>query len=560
MAGKASAVDLGSHTIKVLALKLGKNGVAVQRFGASNASDGAQGLSDLGIPIKNVVVGLAGRDMTLRYTQVPPSPDWQLRNLMDLEIQDLSSQSGGQLSADYNLLPIVDEEAGMDTILMGLARDEALGGAVSVIADAAGSVNGHVPNCIALYNAYLRCAPIDDEDEVVCLANIGRETSDIALVRGQDLLFARNLSSGGKVLDDAIGAAFNVSERKAESLKHDLLDLDPASRGRYASGHAEKVTLAAGGAASMIVSAIQSSLAFCQSQTKIQDLRLDRVLLSGGSASIRGLRGMLREALRCPVEIFDPWVSVDLSSLPADDMQQLDLLRCEAVVALGLALSRADPNLYALEILPENIKRRQRFLQRTVYNIGAGLVGVALLVLAAMQSQAELKQGESASRVLRRESNSVISIHEQAENLVEANAIERAIATQLSAKSIPLDGLLRTLRAIQDTLPDELWVTAVEVGKKSQGGRNSGSNTRPVIIVKGSGKPVGGIDVGAAYRRFVAEFKAHDMIRPPSRQSSEGDDEPPPQSLQRVKTAVQTKGQLTEFTFEIDFMPEVEEG
>ena len=26
--------------------------------------------------------------MTLRYSQVPPTPDWQLRNLMDLEIQD----------------------------------------------------------------------------------------------------------------------------------------------------------------------------------------------------------------------------------------------------------------------------------------------------------------------------------------------------------------------------------------------------------------------------------------------------------------------------------------
>ena len=41
MAGKATAVDPGSHTWKILSLKDGKNGLAVTRFGAVPASDGA---------------------------------------------------------------------------------------------------------------------------------------------------------------------------------------------------------------------------------------------------------------------------------------------------------------------------------------------------------------------------------------------------------------------------------------------------------------------------------------------------------------------------------------
>ena len=90
MAGKTVAIDPGSHTLKVLSLKDGRNGLEVTAFAACPASQGAQGLLDTAIPIKNAVAGVAGRDMTLRYTQVPPAPDWQLRNLMELEIADLS--------------------------------------------------------------------------------------------------------------------------------------------------------------------------------------------------------------------------------------------------------------------------------------------------------------------------------------------------------------------------------------------------------------------------------------------------------------------------------------
>jgi Tfp pilus assembly PilM family ATPase len=257
MANRAVAIDLGSHGGRAIAVKATKHGLAVTRFVSAPAAEAADVLHSSGLSLQGVICGLAGRDMTLRYSQVPPTPDWQLKNLMDLEIQDLAAQSGGALSADYNLLPTQDPEAGVDTVLLALAKDEALQRLQQLAKAAGGTCGGFVPNCVALYNAYLKCGPVEP-DTVVCLANIGHETIDIALVKGQDLLFARNLSGGGKVLDDAIAAAFNVSARKAESLKHELLDLDPQSRGRFASGQAEKVTMAAGGAAPVITAGIQS--------------------------------------------------------------------------------------------------------------------------------------------------------------------------------------------------------------------------------------------------------------------------------------------------------------
>ena len=499
MANKATAVDLGSHSAKILVAQTGKHGVKLLRFAGlpRGEGDGAVSLAEAGIPLAGAVCGLAGRDMTLRYSQVPPTPDWQLRNLMDLEIQDLAQQSGGALSADYNLLPAQDPEAGVDTVLLALAKDEALDRLTGEVAGAGGSVAAFVPNCTALYNAFLKCGPVE-ADAVVCLVNIGHGTIDLAIVKGTDLLFARNLGTGTAVLDEAIASSFNVSARKAEALKKDLLDLDPQSRGRYASGQAEKVTLAATSAAASISAAIQSSLSFCKAQTKIADLRLDRVLLAGGGSRLRGVRGFLRETLRCPVEVFDPFANLDLAALPPADAEQLQAMRHEAVVALGLAVGRLDDTLYSLEILPEGVRKAQRFRQRTVWNIVAAVVVVAVLALQWRHGAARAEAVTRAEQAMRRQIGSANSTHNEAAALIDANQEQRVLVEHLAKQAVAHHGLLRVQRAVVAHLPPQLWIDKIEVVQASGGARR-----RPAVVVEGAGKALDGVEVS----RVILEFR-----------------------------------------------------
>ncbi|MFO1051607.1 MAG: pilus assembly protein PilM [Planctomycetota bacterium] len=515
MAGKATAIDLGSSTVKLAAVKAGKHGLVLTRFAAFPNEEAAQGIAAAGIPLKSSVAGLAGRDMNLRYTQVPPSPDWQLRNLMDLEIQDMATQTGGSLSADYNLLPVVDEEGGTETVLLAFARDEALARAAELVARAGGSIEAHVPNCIALYNAFVRCGPVE-EDTTTCVVSLGRETIDLAIVRGVDLLFARNLSNGGKVFDDAIAQSFNVSERKAESLKKELLDLDPFSRGRYASGQAEKVTMAAGGAGSAIVAAIQSSLAFCRSQTRNPSLALDKVLICGGTSRVRGITGMLREALRCPVEAFDPFERVDLSALPAEDVEALERHRTEAVIALGLAAGRVDDSLYQLEILPESVRRRRNFLQRTIWNIAAAVVVVAALAVLATRTRDRAEEARTAGAKLRALKKSITEVDDAATEKAAQNDQLRAVIETVAERAVPLDSVLLTLRAISRCKPDEIWITGIELKRDSVKPQGRTGDGGAVVVIKGKGKDLTGRDTIAAYQSFLTAFKAfsYDGVSP----------------------------------------------
>ncbi|MFT4840042.1 MAG: type IV pilus assembly protein PilM [Planctomycetota bacterium] len=506
MASKATAVDIGSHSAKILVAQEGKHGISVLRFAGLPNPDGRVALADSGIPLKDSTCGLAGRDMTLRYSQVPPTPDWQLRNLMDLEIQDLAQQSGGDLSADYNLLPI-DDDSGSDTVLLALAKNEGLDRMQALVTAGGGSVSAFSPNCTALYNAYLKCGPVE-VDTVVALVNIGHQTIDLAIVRGTDLLFARNLTSGTKGLDDAIASNFNVSVRKAEVLKKDLLDLDPQSRGNYKSGQAEKVTMAAMSAATSIPAAISSSLSFCKAQTKISDLRIDKVLICGGGARLRGLRGLLRENLRCPVELFDPFANLDLSALSPEDAEQLQQMRHEAVVALGLAVGRLDDSLYAIEILPEAVRKKQRFQQRTIFNILAAVVIVALLFFKMENNKEEMAFNKTASSKLNRKVGRVTNIHEAAEEVLAANKVNRELVNHLRQRALPLHGVLRVQRAIGKHLPPQLWVEKISVG----GGRSRGGMSSAQVIVQVAVKELNGADTGRVLTDFNQKFKADPVM------------------------------------------------
>jgi hypothetical protein len=222
------------------------------------------------------------------------------------------------------------------------------------------------------------------------------------------------------------------------------------------------------------------------------------VLLAGGGSRLRGVRGFLREALRCPVELFDPFANLDVSSLPPADAEQLQAMRHEAVVALGLAVGRLDDTLYSLEILPEAVRKAQRFRQRTVWNIAAAVLVVAVLALQWRHGAAAAEAASSTEVMLRRRIAAAKSTHEEAATLIAANAQQRAIVDHLSAQALAQHGLLRVQRAVVAHLPPQLWIEKIEV---APGG--GAMRKRPAIVVEGAGKALNGVEVS----RVMLDFK-----------------------------------------------------
>lgn len=385
MASTGLGVTIGSHSLRAVKLRRKGSGFVVQKVFSERIDEATRpaagrALAARGLTGAPVTLGLTGRDVIIRYSQVPPVPDWRLKTLMKFEVDEVGSQSGGDVSADYRKLNLPDPEGTREeeTILVALARNRHIDEQLKALASGGLKLAGGCPNSVALFNAFAVNATYTEEETAI-LVNVGREDVDVAIQRGGELLFARNATPGGKAFTEALMQAFSTTESKAEQMKLTKGDVTPKGQARYADGSAEKVANAMMGVAGQMSSLIQSTLLIARAQTRMPDLRIDRVLLAGGGASLKGLDLYLKQAMGVPVERFNPFVLCDLEGLSPDDRQLVDGAPHEFAVAVGLAQLRLSPAAYVLEVLPAGLKRQRDFWTKGIFAVGAAVVMAAVL-------------------------------------------------------------------------------------------------------------------------------------------------------------------------------------
>lgn len=462
MAKTSIGVDVGSRTAVALkgAWKGGTFHVAGVAIGQNAVGDIGSGWASLGPDFKlsGARVAISGREVNVRYTRVPEVPDWQLRNLMRFEVQEIGDQSGTEVASDFNLLPRPPEIVGEDVVLLAMARESLLKEHLDGLEGAGGTIEAFSPASIALYNAFVRYGVV--QDDTVLVANIGHEATDVVLVRGADLLFARNLSGGAGLFDEALMQRLDLDEVRAESVKIDHVDLAPGRR--HASPENEKATRAVMAAAGQLMSLLQSSVMFCKSQVKISGLKLDRVLLTGGGAAIEGLPEYLSAGMGVAVERFDAFHVVDTSNLSEDDAHLLAEHELESVVALGLATMSSDEEAYSLEILPEAIAKKREFLGGTIWLIATAVLALAFLGYKAYHLSGQLGEWETLRTRFEGTASRAKRVHNATEDLVAENAQLARRLEELHALGGSGEQVARTLALLDDHMPADFWVKRIE--------------------------------------------------------------------------------------------------
>jgi len=520
MARTATGIDIGSRTNKFVRgqYKGGKfqlTDFAVAPHSANSIAD-AWSSGEAGFKLGLSRVGLTGRDVNIRYTRVPRVPDWQLRKLMRFEVEEVGGASGSAVASDFNLLPAMPEVEDEDIVLLALARESLLAEHAEGLASVGGTLDAFSPCAIALYNAWTHFGVV--EDETVLIANIGHENLDVILVRGPDLLFARNLTGGGRLFDDAIAERFGVSKQRAEELKIDLATLEPGARHR--SPDQEKASRAALAAGGQLLSLLQSTVMFCKTQVKVSNLRVDRVLLCGGGAALAGLTKYLSSGLGVPVELFDAFRVVDTSALAPDAAERLEEYKLEAVVALGLATMASDGDAYGIEILPAALRRRREFVGGTVWAIAAAAIAVAFLGWSAFSTKSQLDAVKSEVSNLEARLRRSRETHRRTEELLKQSAqLERDASTLqgIAGSGAQLAGVLEQ---IESDLPDGFWVESLaSEWRFHEQLRVKRGEERPIVRIDGRTRE-GVESISALLDTYVGKLRARfpgaELIHAPS--------------------------------------------
>jgi len=467
MASQAIGIDIGNHAIKIAWLqRKGATTRAVRLFRATLSGDEdlvrMQGaIQRAGMRGGPGLLGITGRDLIVRYTHVPPVPDWRLKLLMQFEINEVSGQSGGEVAADFRRLslPVETDE---ETVLVSLARDTWLRPRLNAVRGSGIRADGGCPNSVALFNAFLAHGSYED-GETTYLVNIGRDNIDMAIQRDGELLFARNMAGGGQMFTESIMGTFGLREPKAEKNKVTKGDLTPKGKAQYPDATAEKLANAMQGPAGQLVSMIQSTVMICRAQTRITDLNVDRLLLCGGGAQMKGLRDYFGANMSVPVELFNPVEDLDLSALPAEDADELGDVPLDFATAVGLAETLLQPTAFRLEVLTEKEKIKRRFAQRTIWSLAAAAAMLVLIVLLFQDRSAQIAQVKTANIDLDKINRRVSSDIKAQKKAITAESDARHKEIALRVRRLPGSLMREVVIALGANEPAGMFLQALEL-------------------------------------------------------------------------------------------------
>ncbi|HLG43307.1 MAG TPA: pilus assembly protein PilM [Planctomycetota bacterium] len=390
-------IDLGTSSIKVVELRrgLGKIRVAgmsrkrVAHLRASEYPHMAPRVLGEVIAGRSegarAVLGITGRDINLQIRVFPASKMTSYAQMMRNEINGLR-QEQPDLYVDYATLRGPDAYYPKYLSIIGMGKNSFVDERVS-IANAAGVRSTDViPTPFALYAAYARSYP--GEGGVVMLLNIGADNTDLVLVRGGRLIFARNISQGAKLFDDQIrqGGIKVESEAEFYKIKYGSLGAEGDDP------RADEIRPAMRQGAWQLVGMLKSSLTYAKNQLDEPDLAVDHAYVAGGGAKIPGLLGYLKSALNTPVDPLDPFKSFDTTFIRQSGENEATAIPSDMAIATGLAiLGLNGARNTSVSLLPDRVRERRNARRTVPFLIAAialfvvtlGVVTVSLRARAA---------------------------------------------------------------------------------------------------------------------------------------------------------------------------------
>jgi type IV pilus assembly protein PilM len=195
-----------------------------------------------------------------------------------------------------------------------------------------------------LNKATLSGSHYTEGDEIGMVLEIAASNTTITLVRGGRVLMNRNIGVSGDDFTAAVQRAFGLDFDTAEEVKLDygtasirteddeeLLNFD-AKREEYSPS---RVYESLRPVLVDLTTEIRRSLEFFRVQAG--DADINRMVLAGGGAKLRGLPEAISDALGFRVDLANPWLTVAVDE-NRFDLEQLRKIGPEFAVPLGLAL------------------------------------------------------------------------------------------------------------------------------------------------------------------------------------------------------------------------------
>ncbi|HBG45440.1 MAG TPA: pilus assembly protein PilM [Deltaproteobacteria bacterium] len=341
----AVAFDIGSNSIKLVQMNRAKKGWELIKMGMAELPpeaivDGSiidsmtvtNTLRDLvkehGVKVKDAVSSLTGHSVIIKKVSFPAMTEDELADSIQWEAEQYIPFPISDVNIDFQILGADSEGRGQMDVMLVAVKKDVINDYTNVIKEAGLNPVVIDVDSFALENMMEINYPIAP-GENIAMVNIGASITSISVILGGLTIFTRSIPMGGNQFTEEIQRQLSVSFRDAEDLK----------TGRKAASEQESSELASsvGSVSTNLTFEVKRSLDFFLGGA--QGSYVSKIYLSGGGSKVAGLQNLMQDKTSIPVEVVNPFKSIEASS------KQFDRERLKEAapffgVAVGLATRR----------------------------------------------------------------------------------------------------------------------------------------------------------------------------------------------------------------------------
>ena len=341
-------IDIGSHAVKAVLLSQGESGYSLEDYAIEPMPRGAvidreiQDIEAVGNVIakirkkisnavKDSSIAVSGQTVITKviYMDVALTDD-ELASQIEIEADSLIPYPLDEVSLDFEKLSVNESDPTKVNVLLSAARTESIGARVAALE--AGGFKTKVVDVesYAISRTFDLCVeqlPEDAATKTVAMVDIGATMTLFSVHHEGEHVYSRDQLFGGEQYTRSIVSYYNQTFDEAEAAKVSD-NLPPNYRFEVlAPFHTILVQ--------QIRRAIQMFL------TSSGHEKVDYLLISGGTALVEGVEGLLTEELGIFSIVANPVANISIA--PRVDQEHLSKAAPQLMVAAGLALRSFTP-------------------------------------------------------------------------------------------------------------------------------------------------------------------------------------------------------------------------
>ncbi|MBW1715427.1 MAG: type IV pilus assembly protein PilM [Deltaproteobacteria bacterium] len=341
-------IDIGSHSIKVAEIEDTAKGMILKNFGTIGLPHDAilEGsikemeivsaalgnlLQNLKIKNKNVALSISGYSVIVKKITIPRKEEKDLEESIQSEAEQYIPFDINDVNLDFQVLYSGEEEpeeegkeSYMDVLLVA-AKKDIVEEYISLLHLT--ELNPAILDidAFALQNAF----EISDHEQSGChaLVHIGAQHLTINVVKDGISIFTRDSSYGGSQITSEIQKKLNISYQEAERIK---LGAKP-----FTTEQKSAIEEIFSGTVTRWGQEVKRALDFVA--TTFADIKVENILLTGGSSLIPGFSKYLGLETGLKIEPLNPFANMEIRE-KSFDTGYLNYSAPIAPIAIGLAL------------------------------------------------------------------------------------------------------------------------------------------------------------------------------------------------------------------------------